>query len=80
MKTCGTTPTVFTSGRRFLLYQLKILNLDLVKNAMKNVKLDVASIPLWAKEISESAWNEVVQRTVKGTANATTASAVENES
>ena len=43
--------------------------LDLVRHTMKNVKLDLSSIPPWAKEISDSAWNEVVQQTVgKGTA------------
>ena len=33
---------------------------------MENIKLDKKSIPLWAKEISESAWNEVVQQTISG--------------
>ena len=36
---------------------------------MKNVKLDLSSIPLWAREISDSAWDEVVKQTVtKGAA------------
>ncbi|XP_076817518.1 uncharacterized protein LOC143463045 [Clavelina lepadiformis] len=39
---------------------------DLVKDAMKHVKLSVSSIPPWAKEISNSAWNEVVRKTITG--------------
>ena len=31
---------------------------------MKNVKLELSAIPPWAKEISDSAWDEVVKQTV----------------
>lgn len=37
---------------------------DLVRHMMKNVKLDLTSIPPWAKEISDSAWKEVVHQAV----------------
>nr|CAB3263716.1 male-enhanced antigen 1-like [Phallusia mammillata] len=40
------------------------VNTDLVKVAMKNIHLDEANIPAWAKDISDTAWDDFVKQTI----------------
>nr|XP_009859704.1 male-enhanced antigen 1 [Ciona intestinalis] len=40
------------------------INTDLIRDVMKNIKLDESKIPKWAVEISDSKWNEVVKQTI----------------
>lgn len=41
-------------------------NPDLVLSAMQKITIPGSSIPQWAKEMSESEWEAVVQRTIQG--------------